>query len=67
VTVADSLGISPQCVRINLQRLRDIGRMLSFDCGAPHPSFRSKRHGTRLRAAWVRRRALGDTQACRNA
>jgi hypothetical protein len=56
VTVADSLGISPQCVRVNLQRLRDIGRMLGFDCGVPHPSFRSKRHGTRLRAAWVRRK-----------
>ena len=56
VDIAESLNISPQCVRINLQRLRDIARFLNFDCGVPHPSFRSKRHAARLRAAWVRRK-----------
>jgi hypothetical protein len=63
VTVAESLGVSPQCVRANLQRLRDIGRMLGFDCGVTHHSRKNEAHALRLRLAWVRRRALGDTQA----
>lgn len=60
VDVAESLNISPQCVRINLQRLRDIARSLKFDVGPPHHTYKSKRHAARLRAAWVRRRVSGD-------
>jgi hypothetical protein len=63
VDIAEGLNLSPQCVRINLQRLRDIGRMLGFDCGVTHHSRKNKRHAARLRAAWVRRRALADVAA----
>jgi hypothetical protein len=57
VDVAESLGISPQCVRVNLQRLRDIARQLGFDVGPPHHSRSNPRHSAALKTAWVRRKA----------
>jgi len=60
VNVAESLGVSPSTIRMTLQRLRNIAAELHYDVGTHHHSFRSKRHAARLRAAWVRRRALGS-------
>jgi DNA-binding CsgD family transcriptional regulator len=57
VQIAEELGISPGAVRIILQRLRDIGRMLGYDCGLPHHSRGSKEHSRRLKKAWRRRKA----------
>ena len=56
VTVAESLGVSPGTVRINLQRLRDIARQLGFDVGQPHHSRGNTHHSAASKAAWVRRR-----------
>ena len=36
VTVGASLGIKPVCVRVHLQRLRDIARKLGYDVGKDH-------------------------------
>jgi hypothetical protein len=57
VQIAEELGISPGAVRIILQRLRDIGRMLGYDCGLPHHSRGSAEHSKRLKKAWRRRKA----------
>jgi hypothetical protein len=63
VTVAESLGISPSAVRINLSRLKDVARSLGFNVGPDHHTRKNKRHASRLRAAWVRRKALGHAAA----
>jgi hypothetical protein len=63
VTVAESLGVSPSAVRINLSRIKDAARLLAFDVGPPHHTRQNKRHAAALRAAWVRRRALGHAAA----
>jgi hypothetical protein len=59
VSVGESLGISPNCVRVILQRLRDIARSLGYDCGQPHPTYRSKRHSALLKKAWRQRKQTG--------
>jgi len=63
VTVAESLGVSPSAVRVNLSRLKDVARSLGFAVGPEHHTRKNKCHSAKLRAAWVRRKALGDTQA----
>lgn len=62
VDIAESLNLSPVCVRINLLRLKNVARQLGFDTGEAHPSFRNKRRGALLRAAWVRRKQAAAKQ-----
>lgn len=63
VDVAESLGISPACARINLLRLKNIARQLGYDIGQPHHSRENARHSRALKKAWKRRKASLEATA----